>query len=217
MQGKSPETQNNVKKGLSQVAYDAVVGMIFSRELPGGAIIQERKLAEVLGISRTPMREALGRLEGEGLVVRLTERLLSVRVVSLEEYLKTLHVRLVLESEAIALATPRFSKATLHDLRERIQGVADDEPSMPKHWAVDSAMHEAIADASGNPVLARIIRELRTITQLFEIQTIPTRAVPGYDDLLAVLDAIGTGDAAKARKAMKSHLDQARKGVVDEL
>ena len=64
--------------------------MILARELPGGTIIQERKLAASLGISRTPMREALVRLEGEGWLIRLTDRLLSVKVVDLEEFLHAL-------------------------------------------------------------------------------------------------------------------------------
>ena len=78
------------RNSLAEVAYDSVFRMILSRELPGGTVIQERKLADALGISRTPTREALVRLEGEGWLVRLTERLLSVKVVTLEEYLQAL-------------------------------------------------------------------------------------------------------------------------------
>ena len=75
---------NGQKGGKSRVAYDYVLERIVSRELPSGTVIQERKLAESLGVSRTPMREALGRLEGECWLVRLTDRLLSVNVVTLD-------------------------------------------------------------------------------------------------------------------------------------
>ena len=78
---------------LADVAYNSVFRMILQRELASGTVIQERKLADSLGISRTPMREALKRLEGEGWLVRLTDRLSSVKVVTLDEYLQALQVR----------------------------------------------------------------------------------------------------------------------------
>lgn len=211
MEGKS-------KRNLTGIAYNSVMGMILSRELPGGTVIQERKLAESLGISRTPMREALGRLEGEGLLVRLTERLLSVRVVALDEYLQALHVRRLLESEAITLAAPKMKRGQVQKLRDEVVALANDpEPSTSTHWKIDDDLHNAIADACGNAVMARVIRDLRLVTQLFEIQTIPTRIRPGCEEHLAILDAIAAGDAAKARKAMKFHLDRVRAGVMDDL
>jgi DNA-binding GntR family transcriptional regulator len=206
------------KRGLSRVAYEAVVDMIFSRRLPAGAVIQERKLAESLNISRTPMREALGKLEGEGLIVRLTDRLLSVRVVTLEEYLQTLQVRYMLEPEAVAMAVPRVQKSQIRELRERVVNLVNDpEGTIEKHWEVDAAIHITLGDACGNAVLGGAIQHLRTITQLFEIQTTPARALPDCEDLVALLDAVEAGNVAKARKAIKFHLDRARKGVVDEL
>jgi len=55
---------------LADAAYRTVLQKILTHELPGGSVIQERKLAEAMGVSRSPMRDALGRLEGEGLLVR---------------------------------------------------------------------------------------------------------------------------------------------------
>ena len=60
-------TKNGYGK-LAEAAYQTVLAKILAHELSGGSVIQERKLAEAMGISRTPMRDALGRLEGEGLV-----------------------------------------------------------------------------------------------------------------------------------------------------
>src|ERR1700759_541466 len=92
------------REKLANTAYRTVLNRILSHELPGGSIIQERKLADAMGISRTPMRDALGRLEGEGLLVRLTDRLLAVRVITLQDYLHTLDVRAMVEPQAAALA-----------------------------------------------------------------------------------------------------------------
>jgi len=216
--GRSSQNERVSKKGLSRVAYDAVLDMIFSHQLPGGSIIQERKLAESLGISRTPMREALGKLEGEGLIVRLADRLLSVRVITLQEYLQTLQVRHVLEPEAVTMATQRIATSQIQELRERVANLINDPGhSLAKRWAVDAAVHDTLADASGNTVLASVIRQLRTVTHLFEVQTAPGRILPDCKDLLTILEAVEAADVAKARKAINLHLVQARKCVLDEL
>src|SRR5580658_8695093 len=102
------------KKGygkLAEAAYQTVLAKILAHELPGGSVIQERKLAEAMGISRTPMRDALGRLEGEGLLVRLTDRLLAVRVITLQDYLHSLDVRAMIEPQAAAHASRKIGEA----------------------------------------------------------------------------------------------------------
>ncbi len=213
---KQAENKKN-KGGLSQVAYDFVLHMIVNRDLPGGTVIQERKLADSLGVSRTPMREALGRLEGEGWLVRLTDRLLLVKVVTLDEYLQALQVRRLLETEAIVIATPRMDKRKLEKLRADVQELSDHpNPTSDMHWKIDGILHGAIAEASGNAVMASVIANLRLITQLFEVQTVPRRITPGCAEHLAILDALIAGDPKTARKAMRTHLDRVRAGVMDD-
>lgn len=209
---------NGQKSGKARVAYDYVLERIVSRELPGGTVIQERKLAGSLGVSRTPMREALGRLEGEGWLVRLTERLLSVKVVNMDEYLQALQVRRLLETRAVVLATSRMPKDELKRLRTDVKKLRDHKnPSYDLHWRIDDNLHGAISKACGNAIMAGVIADLRRITQLFEIQTIPRRIKPGCAEHLAILDAMIAGDAGKASSAMRVHLDRVRAGVMDDL
>ena len=82
-----------VATNLSNQAHQAISEMIQRRRLRGGEVIVELRLAEVLNISRTPLREALQRLEGEGLVIKGTGRSFMVRHVDLREYLQSLKVR----------------------------------------------------------------------------------------------------------------------------
>ncbi len=77
---------------LSERAMLAIRRMIFAGDLPGGTIVQDRKLAEQLGLSRTPVREALGRLAGEG-YLRRDGRLLTVQGVSIEDVMEILATR----------------------------------------------------------------------------------------------------------------------------
>ena len=208
----------NQEKTLVQVAYQFVRRMILSRELPSGSIIQERKLAESLNVSRTPMREALGRLEGEGILVRLTERLLAVRVVTLDEFLQTVQVRRMLEPEMIALATPRMEKTVVRGLIDQVNALIDDpDPPIESHWEVDQAIHRGIAEATGNLVLAGTIDRLRLSIQLFEIQTVPARIKPGCQEHLEILNAIEAEDPTRARRAMRKHLDHLRARAMGDL
>lgn len=213
------QTRNkNQNGGLVGAAYEFVLAMIVNRELPSGTVIQERKLAGSLGVSRTPMREALGRLEGEGWLVRLTDRLLSVKVVTLDEYLQALQVRRLLETRAVVMATPRIEKRVLERLRAEVKALnSHKNPTYDMHWKVDGNLHGTIAQSCGNAIMATVIADLRRLTQQFEIQTIPRRIKPGCAEHLAILDAMIAGNAGKASKAMRMHLDRVRAGVMDVL
>src|SRR6056297_3412186 len=90
---RADDTGHAGQTSLSALAYRAVSELIHRRRLRGGEIIVEARLAETLNLSRTPLREALQRLEGEGLVIKLANRSFMVRQVDLTEYLQCLKVR----------------------------------------------------------------------------------------------------------------------------
>lgn len=92
---------------LSKRAYDALSTMIEQRTLVAGQVVVEQQLANELGISRTPLRQALQKLEAEGVLVKSASRSFHVRKVELREYLQSLKVRELLESEAAGLCVDR--------------------------------------------------------------------------------------------------------------
>jgi DNA-binding GntR family transcriptional regulator len=151
---------------LADTAYRTLLSKILSHELPGGTVIQERKLAQAMGVSRTPMRDALARLEGLGLLVRLTDRLLAVRVITLQDYLHSLDVRAMIEPQAAAHAAKTISAAdvaALHgelDVLSRHSGDGIEE----LHWRFDDLLHDTIAQKSGNPILREMIDAMRRYT-----------------------------------------------------
>lgn len=192
---------------LSSMAYEAISEMIRKRRLRGGEVIIEAKLAEALGISRTPLREALQRLEGEGLVLKHANRSFVVRLVDLAEYLHSLKVREVLEGEALATAIGRVEPHRLRAARRRIEDLADlPNVHTDAHWQSDDEVHTMFAAACGNPVMARMIGELRVTTRLYEIARLSDRVEPDRVEHTAILDAFETGDPRRARKAVQAHL-----------
>ena len=191
---------------LGGQAHRALSEMIRNKRLRAGDAIVEARLAEVLGVSRTPLREALQRLEAEGMVIK-SGRSYMVRRVDLGEYLKSLKVRQVLESEAAALAAGRVPGLLLAAVRSEIlQSLDATTYHTDAHWRSDDNLHDMFIDHCGNEVMARILKRLRATTRLFEIDRLKERLRPDSREHLAILDAIGAGDAEGARQAVRVHM-----------
>jgi DNA-binding GntR family transcriptional regulator len=198
-------------------AYEQVRGMLLRGALPGGHVIQERKLAEELGFSRTPIREALQRLEGEGLL-RRQDRFLRVTEVTVTEVMEILAVRQSLESEAVRAACGRMSASLLCGIRTKIKAMADPGVvSDEEHRAVDDLVHLSIARESGNGLLLRLISDLRQKTRLFGLHRIPSRFGPGKEEHLAILEALEAEDPELAVARMRTHIGNARQAILASL
>jgi len=208
---------DDIDESLAERAKQQIRQMILVGELPGGAVVQDRRLAEKLGLSRTPVREALGRLAGEG-YLRRDRRILTVHSVSIEDVMEILATRRVLEGETARLATGRLAPARIAEIRAAVEGmVSAAAVSHDKHWSVDDLVHLSIAEAGGNGLMARMVKDLRERTRMFGLARIPRRFDPGKGEHLAILAAIETGDAEAAARAMQSHIDNARQGILDLL
>jgi DNA-binding GntR family transcriptional regulator len=192
---------------LSNLAYNSISELIRTRRLKGGVPVVEAKLAEGLGLSRTPLREALQRLEGEGLVVKAANRSFMVRSVELAEYLQSLKVREILEAEAAAMAIDRVPPGSIAAARREIaELMAATTYHTDAHWRSDDRVHRLYAEACGNAVLAQVIASLRVTTRLFEIARLSDRLEPDSAEHLEILAALESGDARRTRRAVQAHL-----------
>jgi DNA-binding GntR family transcriptional regulator len=191
---------------LSDRVYGVVSALIKSQKLHGGDIIVEMRLADMLGVSRTPLREALQKLEGEGLVVR-NGRSFVVRSVGLAEYLQSLKVRELLEGEAAALGAGRVPAAAIATVRQNIDTLLAAPVYLPsEHWQSDDEVHGLVTDYCGNPVLGRMINGLRMVTRLYETANLADRLVPDATEHLAIIDALESGDSRASRQKAQAHL-----------
>jgi DNA-binding GntR family transcriptional regulator len=205
-----------VATNLSNQAYNSVSEMIRRRRLRGGEVIVEARLAELLSISRTPLREALQRLEGEGLVVKGAARSFIVRHVDLGEYLQSLKVREILEPEAAALAVGRIPRAQLIAVRREAEQLrAATAYHTDAHWRSDDNLHGLYINHCGNDVLGGIIKELRVTTRLFEIARLADRLEPDSTEHLAILAALEAEDAKAARRATQAHIRSLSRFALD--
>lgn len=200
---------------LADETYRALLEEILSAQLAGGAVVQERRLAARLGVSRSPMRDALGRLEGQGLLVRNAKGVLTVRVITLADYLNSVAMRMLVEPSAAAQACPSIATETIAQLSATLNAIeADPDPDPNVVWTFDDALHQAIAEASGNPFMADTILQMRRYTTIFERQRKLAQRKPGLSDHQGIIQALTDRNADAARTAMALHLERVRQNIL---
>jgi DNA-binding GntR family transcriptional regulator len=206
-------------KRLALLAYEKVLALIMSGEARAGSMVNERRLADMLRMSRTPVRDALLMLEGEGLVVRQGARGLQVRQLRIEEFLHALQVRILLEPEAARLAAGQLQNRGLIALSDRLIAIRTDPDAVERDEVrdVDNTLHDLIADAAGNPQMASVIRTMRRQTQVFDLKSVPERTEGTCAEHLSLIQALDKGDRDAAAEAMKYHLEGVRRSIVVRL
>jgi DNA-binding GntR family transcriptional regulator len=204
---------------LAEQAYERLRMLILDRQISPGSPLQEARLAEDLRISRTPMREALVRLAGEGLLVRRDARSYAVRALGTKEYFDCMRAREVIECEAIALAVGKITDAEIEALEADIRALGEGEHSETEHWHFDDRFHLLIANASGNVVFPRLVEELRVNARLFRLHSPLHRHSENHDEHGEIVRALRTRDVDKARTAMREHLrslqEDVRRALID--
>jgi DNA-binding GntR family transcriptional regulator len=203
---------------LVELAYTHISELILTGRLAPGSVLQERRIAEALNMSRTPLREALGRLEAEQLITRAHGRAPVVSHVGIENFVYILDMRRILEVEAAGRATGRLSEAEAERvLRAIAELVQIEQPTPAQHWAVDDLVHGVIADAADNPLLASTIRDLRRRTRLFNTTRIPSRFLSGASEHGGMIEAVMGGDPEVSRQVMGRHLDNVKDAIIEYL
>lgn len=203
------------ESSLGERAYDTLSRLVLTRQLPGGSVIVEGKLAEQLQISRTPIREAILRLAAEGLLVKQGSRSYAVRRVGSVELFQALKVRELIEGEAIELAIGRVERQQIAQMRARVLKLGKLEKQEAAHWDMDDSLHQLFPKAINHGVMLRMIRELRQTTRLFELTSPTGRVARDAAEHLAILDAFVEGNPRRARAAMVAHLRKVAAEMLD--
>jgi DNA-binding GntR family transcriptional regulator len=190
-----------------QFVYAAVRDDINSGRLQPGDRLRETEIAERMGVSRTPVREALKRLEADGLVSFGQPRGLTVTELSHGQILDLYAMREVLEGAAARFAAERASPlevATLKQILEQHKSAsAPDEVA-----AANRQLHDAIVSAAHNIYLQRVMNVLSDALALLGTTTyaVPGRIASGWKENAEIVECIARGDAAAAEKAAQAHI-----------
>ena len=203
---------------LSHTVHNRIRELIRQRTLASGQVIIEQRLAERLGVSRTPLREALQRLEGEGLIKKNSGRSYMVRSVELQEYIQSLKMRHLVEPAAAALSVGRIPSADLAAVRDEVETLHREKTEHTRaHWDSDDRLHRLYGENCGNTVMFEVIERLRVTTRLYEITDITQRVQDDYVEHIEILDSLEAGDAARAREAVAAHLQSLINYSLDQI
>ncbi|MBB5215528.1 GntR family transcriptional regulator [Parapusillimonas granuli] len=195
-------------------AYSTVLGWIETRQIGAGSVLDERRLSNALNISRTPLRNALNRLLGEGYLVRLVNGTTIVREIDVGEVLELLYVRRILEPEAAALATGRIPPALLQKVRAAIMDPALATDGRIETWHAGDEMHDLVCEYCSNRSLSAILKDARRRIRISNVERVPGRNAEASSEHLAIVDALAAGDPDQAREFMRKHLENIAEGFL---
>lgn len=194
---------------LAEQVYDYLATKISTGEFLPGHTLRELDLVGQLGVSRTPIREALFRLSEYGLV-SLNSRSAKVRLLTREEVEHIFQVRIALELAAIELACRQFTEEDFASLDELTPPDLTnvDEPASAR---LDRELHLRIALRSGNPILQREIRKLIDLIRLAHKKLAHDQAwlEREVQEHLAIIEALRSRNPKKCRQALAKHLQSA--------
>lgn len=181
--------------------------ILAGRFQPGERLVQDQ-LAAALRVSRQPVREALSRLESEGLVTQLPQRRAVVREYSESDIRENYLLREVLESEAVRIAADRITAAELEELaalNEAMSRAADPSSTVE----INASFHRGLHSAARMPNLVRLIDQLWMGFTVFTPLFIPGRVAHSVREHAKVVRALRERDGARAAAAMREHIERA--------
>ncbi len=197
------------ERGITTQVYVRLLRGIERREYRPGRQMDERGLADAMSVSRTPLRNALSRLLGEGYLERLPNGSLAVCEVGAGEVLELLAVRQLLEPEAAAQAAGRIALDVAIGLRRKLIEL-DPQDSSLLGWQLGDRIHDLVVEHCGNQSLARIVCDARRRIHMSPLEEVSGRIETARAEHVAILDALVRGDPAEARQAMAVHLGNSR-------
>lgn len=214
--GQHPENDRSPGGGrsngrLADEVYDTLLGQLMSLRIVPGSRVTIDALARELGVSQTPIRDALNRMESDGLLVRVPHA--GYRIppqITRTRFEEMLEIRLLLEPAAARRAAEKASQEQVVGLRQMLDEMAqvegDGHLSYGAFGLRDAAFHDLVAHSAGNELVREVLARLHTHVHLFRLlyDTQVTYLAMGEHD--EVLQGIAARDPDAAAYAMRRHI-----------
>jgi len=195
---------------LWQRVHDRLREEILSGDLEPGTELTEVALSEHLGVSRGPVREALGRLASQGLVTVRPRRGAVVRSLSKEEFVELYQVREALEMMAVKLAVPRLTADDIDALQGLIEAMARhaERGEVAEFFEANMAFHGRLLQASGNGKLQELYGQLLGQLGRYRLRSLTLRGnlQRSVAEHAAIVRAAKRGDTERAAQLMSEHI-----------
>lgn len=204
---------------LREVVFNTLRSEILRGDLKPGERLMEVSLADRLGVSRTPIREAIRKLEHEGLVVMVPRRGAHVAEITFQELSDVLEIRLNLEVFAAEKAVERMTEADLKALHEAERGFArlveKDDVDLSELGEADEHFHDLIYEGTHNRRLVQILNNLREQMYRFRVEYMKTKTIRRTlaEEHLAIFNALKNRDRDQAVKLTTLHIDNQYRAI----
>lgn len=204
------------RTNLRDQVYDILKKRIIFRKIGPGKKINEEELAKALGVSRTPIRETLLRLEHEGIVKIIPRRGAFVVSQSDEKVTDLLQVREVLEGLVTRLATENMNNHLLDRLKDclaKVSSGSNGDDRLLKYTPADIEFHALLLAACDNDLLKNMMESVNAHLQMVRLRTValPGRPEQTVREHYEIVAAIEKRDAALAEKLMRKHVASVRR------
>lgn len=206
---------------LRDVVFITLRRAILTGQLKPGERLLEVHLANKLGVSRTPIREAIRKLELEGLVIMIPRRGAEVARITEKSLKDVLEVRRALDALSVELACDRITE---EDMKRLLQACQDFEKAAKGKDAsviakADVALHDIIVEATGNQRLAQLVNNLSE--QMYRYRFVYIKEESKHDMLVAehreIYESIASRDKERAARAAKLHIDNQEKSIIRQI
>lgn len=206
---------------LRDVVFKTLRQEILTGELKPGERLMEIHLANRLGVSRTPIREAIRMLELEGLVTMIPRRGAEVANITEKNLRDVLEVRRVLDALAVSLACERITEEEKEQLRMACIAFAKatETKNVTTIARADVALHDIIIKAAGNDRLAQIVGNLGEQMYRYRFEYIKDESTHAslVEEHRIIYESIVRGDRQTAAEAVKMHIDNQEKSIINQI
>ncbi len=204
-----------VKSTFKEQAYEYLLNLIVNNQLEPSKVYSERHFAEIMGISRTPVREAILQLQKEGYIVIQSNKGIKVKEISQNEMHEILQMRMAIEGFCALYAAENITSQEGQELCQSMRSFLDSEEEMLNKEGIqeefiknDLGFHLAIIDFCGNSRMKESIVNLRNQISRIGLQSFykKDRIIQTHKEHLKIYEAIKSGNAKKAFLNIKEHL-----------
>lgn len=205
---------------LRDVVFETLRDAIIQGRLKPGERLMEIQLAEEMGVSRTPVREAMRKLELEGFIVMVPRKGAYVAGISVKDIVDVFEVRAALESLAAGLAAERITEQELEELERALVQIAEATGGdLDAVVQTDSSFHEIIYRASRNQRLLQIITHLQEQIQRFRTTSLaqPGRMKTAIEEHRKIVEAISERNVELAQVLAREHIENAEQSLLNAL
>lgn len=204
---------------LKDEAYLQIKGRLLSGTYAPGSLLSERQLARDLGMSKTPVKTALERLEGEGYITVSPQQGILVRELSIREIVDQYEIRTALETYVLKTIAGRLSLAQVDSVRANLKAHAQlrKRPDVAAAVAVDATFHTQFVEFLGNQEIARVFTQLRDrmqriVTRVFNLSS--QRIESSHEEHCAIAQAVIDGHGDTAANLIAEHLERGKQLIL---